>query len=707
MTFLELALSYAARGWHVFPCVPRTKEPLTKHGWQDATTDTQQITAWWTAHPDANLGIACGASGLVVLDVDHGLASDADAIFWMGKAGMPATYVVRTGRRPEFGLQFYFIGSMRGCDFKDFEGCAGQIRGAGQYVMAAGSIHPDSGKEYTVKSDAPLAPLPSIIANLRKPQAETATTSSRVIKTRWELPVHVDEDRTGFLVEQGGYIRNAGLGYAAIKAHLEELNNDPEIIADPVSEDRLDGVAERASKFEVNVPEVPPVAIVGKPAADPEHTGEDADVSLTGKEQPHYPRHAWAGTIYALFADLCVKGNHIPWKYFCESLRTITGAIVGNRLSSEMYGARSQEYTIQIGPPGSGKGTSEEWAEKVYSEEWNGMTRTNAPLLFGPREYAWRGTGIGAQVGALASAPGLMKMLELRPLKKGEARNPAEIWKPIARVITIQEEIHGLFANFTNESTGAGLESVLCELYDRDSFTSTSTKDRQPERGRCQFSMLGGITAEMWESTFSKASATDSGFLTRVNIVGTERSKRVGGLRAPHLEVIRHKIYPLVLALCESPRVINPDPDAERLMNTWFDSYVPPPGVTISRLNIHAWRAALHIAWLRGHSCMTCEDVQHGIDLAEYLAHMREYYRPPEGESRQARCEQSIRKIMQARKRLSVKELRDRTNAFKAGLDLWDKALKAMERAGELRIHEELGGANKKLRKIAILLKTQ
>jgi len=102
MTFLELALSYAARGWHVFPCVPRTKEPLTKHGWQDATTDTQQITAWWTAHPDANLGIACGASGLVVLDVDHGLASDADAIFWMGKAGMPATYVVRTGRRPEF-----------------------------------------------------------------------------------------------------------------------------------------------------------------------------------------------------------------------------------------------------------------------------------------------------------------------------------------------------------------------------------------------------------------------------------------------------------------------------------------------------------------------------------------------------------------------------------------------------------------------------
>ena len=36
MTLLEAALSYARRGWPVFPCQARDKDPLTKHGFKDA-----------------------------------------------------------------------------------------------------------------------------------------------------------------------------------------------------------------------------------------------------------------------------------------------------------------------------------------------------------------------------------------------------------------------------------------------------------------------------------------------------------------------------------------------------------------------------------------------------------------------------------------------------------------------------------------------
>jgi hypothetical protein len=47
------------------------KHPSTPHGVKDATTDRGQIKSWWTASPDANIGIATGsASGILVLDID-------------------------------------------------------------------------------------------------------------------------------------------------------------------------------------------------------------------------------------------------------------------------------------------------------------------------------------------------------------------------------------------------------------------------------------------------------------------------------------------------------------------------------------------------------------------------------------------------------------------------------------------------------------
>src|SRR5699024_803274 len=70
---LEHALKYAADGLAVFPLVPRTKRPATAHGKDDATLGADQIRAWWTATPDANIA-ARPPEGVVVLDVDprHG-----------------------------------------------------------------------------------------------------------------------------------------------------------------------------------------------------------------------------------------------------------------------------------------------------------------------------------------------------------------------------------------------------------------------------------------------------------------------------------------------------------------------------------------------------------------------------------------------------------------------------------------------------------
>jgi hypothetical protein len=67
---LNPALGAGKRGWHVFPVVPGKKNPLIPDNLAAATTDEAQIREWWTRWPDANIGVNCGRSGLVVLDVD-------------------------------------------------------------------------------------------------------------------------------------------------------------------------------------------------------------------------------------------------------------------------------------------------------------------------------------------------------------------------------------------------------------------------------------------------------------------------------------------------------------------------------------------------------------------------------------------------------------------------------------------------------------
>jgi hypothetical protein len=111
-TRLDQALTYAARGWPVFPCQVGQKVPATAHGHLDATTDPGQITAWFDRHPDWNLAIATGTPGPDVLDVDqHGPAGNGYAAFArLSKAGLldgAAAYV----RTPSGGLHAYFTGT--------------------------------------------------------------------------------------------------------------------------------------------------------------------------------------------------------------------------------------------------------------------------------------------------------------------------------------------------------------------------------------------------------------------------------------------------------------------------------------------------------------------------------------------------------------------------------------------------------------------
>src|SRR5690606_17496943 len=96
------AISLSEAGYFVFPVKhgeDNTKTPLTEHGHLDATRDTTAIRNWWKKNPDAKPGVACGKSGILVVDIDTKNGKDGwgslDAA-WVD-LGEPSSYETGTG----------------------------------------------------------------------------------------------------------------------------------------------------------------------------------------------------------------------------------------------------------------------------------------------------------------------------------------------------------------------------------------------------------------------------------------------------------------------------------------------------------------------------------------------------------------------------------------------------------------------------------
>src|SRR5438552_772503 len=66
------ALALARAGWPVFPCrldESGRKVPITERGFKDASVKERRVGSWWTAYPDALIGVALPV-GTMAVDLD-------------------------------------------------------------------------------------------------------------------------------------------------------------------------------------------------------------------------------------------------------------------------------------------------------------------------------------------------------------------------------------------------------------------------------------------------------------------------------------------------------------------------------------------------------------------------------------------------------------------------------------------------------------
>ncbi|MBN9756801.1 hypothetical protein Ae406Ps2_1624 [Pseudonocardia sp. Ae406_Ps2] len=172
-------LDLAARGWALFPILPGRKQPAIPAWESRATTNPETIVDYFTTHPHHNAGIACGPSGLYVIDCDTPKPDHADqtrdgwdvlTALAAGRGGLPDTWTVTT---PSGGRHLYFRApTARLGNTARTLGPMLDSRGHGGQVLAPGSRLPNGVYELADDTDPP--PLPGWLVwhlSVRSPAA--------------------------------------------------------------------------------------------------------------------------------------------------------------------------------------------------------------------------------------------------------------------------------------------------------------------------------------------------------------------------------------------------------------------------------------------------------------------------------------------------------------------------------------------------------
>lgn len=262
----KAALWYAAHGFPVFPLRSRAKTPITAHGFKNATTEREQVVAWWKEQPDANIGLPMGgASHLLLLDLDYRGASVVedreDVIRLFGP--IPDTAEVVTGSG---GRHVYF--RFEGGKVPKQIAKGVELKGDGGYAVAPPSIHPN-GNEYAFDGAAGAKALLTVadppawlLAAIANGGAGTQKKAAAITEDHW-----TEGERNNRLTSLAGKLRRSGLSVEAITAALLEENR--KLCAPPLADFEVRTIAASIGRYPAEDASTPWALHVNPCAAPP------------------------------------------------------------------------------------------------------------------------------------------------------------------------------------------------------------------------------------------------------------------------------------------------------------------------------------------------------------------------------------------------------------------------------------------------------
>ncbi|GAA2121848.1 bifunctional DNA primase/polymerase [Kocuria atrinae] len=213
------AREFASAGVPVFPCSPWGKRPATGHGFHDATTDLEQVEAWWRQSPGANIGVPTGpASGAVVVDVDVHCPVDGRTSFDRAhRAGLVERWELLV-RTPTGGMHAYYPARL-GTEQRSWQAARAGIdfRGDGGYIIVPPSTRSVQGATTWYRVEAVnTGPASTLDAQRLRDFLDPRPTPSRATSPGLDRDVDVSR-LAAWVAARGEGERNRGLFWAACR----------------------------------------------------------------------------------------------------------------------------------------------------------------------------------------------------------------------------------------------------------------------------------------------------------------------------------------------------------------------------------------------------------------------------------------------------------------------------------------------------------
>jgi hypothetical protein len=125
---------------------------------------------------------------------------------------------------------------------------------------------------------------------------------------------------------------------------------------------------------------------------------------------------------------------------------------------------------------------------------------------------------------------------------------------------------------------------------------------------------------------------------------------------------------------------IPPSEGADRVIAEWQETL--PEGSV--RMNVHVWRSALLLSWLRQEEVITEKTAADAVLLGQYQVASQEYYRTVKIDNPYAAVQSKILRSLEMKGTATRRELQQRTNSARVGTELWNRALDGLLKDGRV-----------------------
>jgi len=651
--FKQIAEPLIERGVPVIPLRPKTKIAFLNNWPDSATTDPVKIEQWDREYSDANAACVAFAKpdGVWFFEIDR--PGFLDIIEKETGHKMPPTFMVRS--RPGRG-HFYFKHTdksiaMGNAQAKDSQGELWSARADNRYVVAPGSFHPDTGRQYEIIRNIPIADAPDWLVQWC---VSHKTEDKKIDKTG-----HADLDDDSIVYEgsrdntMASILGKARQVLGMDKEQLYEYGRsvNEKRFRPPLSDADIRRIANSIGRYEVT--EAPKIVMGGQVLGQPQPQPIVEVPALPILEYPEFPSWVLKGCyVYDNYIkQVCEQNSRYDYMMFVPAL-AICLNYLGTKCHLSGIGKINGSMINIIGKAGRVmKSSSVQDMFEYYRFMGVLDIHGGAMRMAEGKSTVWTaGSTEGVGVSAMKSRCNNI-ILYYDELKTLSDKAGIEGSSMGGHIMTILQS--GLFANETKSIKGNF-------SFDPGSYTA---------------SIITCCTNQMFARYWSKLIAFSNGLEDRATLI----------LQPKVLKDITPRVYvpPTMEAIAEEKRLLNKAIEQKSFVvedDGQIDLFTFKYG-NRPEARVREW--ALAFAVQMGKSVVDSGCIERGIALETYNIQVKKFLNVREAETREAVIQNHIiQLLMQNEGVIPMRDLNRRMHPDRYGTALWYSCYAGLIKSG-------------------------